>query len=105
MRLSALALLLAPTVVPAHAACSDDLVKADQSLHRTRAELQQAATAAPAVKCAAYRRHVASLTQVRDVFTRCDTSAAKAANAGQVNASLAEFNKQMRASCAGAAKK
>jgi hypothetical protein len=100
-------LLLAAVVLatPAGAACRDDLIKADQNFNRTRSDLQKAAAAAPALKCAAYRRHVASLTEVRNVFARCDTGAAKAANARQVSSSLAEFNKQMRESCAGAAKK
>jgi hypothetical protein len=86
-------------LAPAGAACRDDLIKADQNFNRTRSELQKAATAAPAVKCAAYRRHVASLTEVRNVFARCDTSTAKAKNAGQVSATLAEFTKQARDSC------
>jgi hypothetical protein len=101
-------LLLAACVMaasPAAADCRDDLIKADQNLNRTRSELHKATSAAPAVKCGAYRRHVASLTEVRNVFARCDTSSAKAANASQVGASLAEFSKQMRASCAGAGKK
>jgi len=100
-------LLLAAVVLasPAGAACRDDLIKADQNFNRTRSDLQKAAAAAPALKCAAYRRHVASLTEVRNVFARCDTGTAKAANARQVSSSLAEFNKQMRESCAGAGKK
>jgi len=100
-------LLLAAVVLasPAGAACRDDLIKADQNFNRTRSDLQKAAAAAPALKCDAYRRHVASLTEVRNVFARCDTGAAKAANARQVSSSLAEFNKQMRESCAGAGKK
>jgi uncharacterized protein YxeA len=97
------ALLLAAlslAVVPQAAAdCREDLVKADQEFARTRSALQQAAQAAPAVKCAAYRRHVASLTKVRNVFARCDTSAAKAKNAAQTNATIASFNKQMRETC------
>ena len=66
---------------------------------QTRSELQSAASAAPQVKCAAYRRHVASLTQVRNVFARCDTGGEKAKNAAQTSAALAEFTKQMRESC------
>ena len=84
---------------PAAAACRDDLIKADQNLHRTRSELQKAASAAPAVKCTAYRRHVASLTQVRGVFARCDTGANKAQNASATGAALAEFTRQMNESC------
>ena len=83
----------------ASAACREDLIKADQNFARTRSELQSAAGAAPAAKCAAYRKHVASLTQVRNVFARCDTGGDKAKNAAQTSAALAEFTKQMRESC------
>jgi hypothetical protein len=51
------------------------------------------------VKCAAYRKHVASLTEVRRVFARCDTSANKAANAAQTNTTLAAFTQQMQENC------
>ena len=83
----------------AAAACRDDLVKADQNFNRTRTELQGAANATPPMKCAAYRRHIASLNEVRTVFARCDAGADKAKNAAQTNAALAEFTRQMRASC------
>jgi hypothetical protein len=83
----------------AAAACRDDLIKADQNFNRTRSELQKASAAAPAVKCGAYRRHVASLAEVRKVFARCDTSANKAANAAQTSTALAAFTKQMQESC------
>jgi hypothetical protein len=83
----------------AQAACREDLVKADQDFAKSRSALQKAAEAAPAVKCAAYRRHIASLTQVRNVFGRCDTSADKAKNAAQTSAALAAFNEQMREIC------
>ena len=81
------------------AACRDDLIKADQNFNRTRSELQGAASAGPAVRCTAYRRHVASLTEVRNVFARCDSGGDRAKNAAQTSAALAEFTKQMRASC------
>ena len=87
------------TASPAMAACRDDLVKADQNFNRTRSELQQAASAAPPAKCAAYRRHVASLKEVRTAFARCDTGTNKAQNAAATNAALAEFTRQMNASC------
>jgi hypothetical protein len=83
----------------ASAACRDDLIKADQNINRTRSELQKAASAAAPVKCVAYRRHVASLTEVRNVFARCDTSADKAKNAAQTKSAIAEFTRQMRDSC------
>ena len=92
-------LLLAAACASASAACRDDLIKADQNFNSTRSALQTAAGAAPPAKCAAYRKHVASLTQVRNVFARCDTGANKAQNAAQTNAAIAEFTKQMRESC------
>jgi hypothetical protein len=79
--------------------CRDDLVKADQHFNRTRSDLQKAASATPPARCAAYRRHVASLTEVRTVFARCDTSANKEGNAAQTNTALAMFTKQMQESC------
>jgi hypothetical protein len=84
---------------PAAAACRDDLIKADQNFNRTRSALQDAAGAAPPVKCAAYRRHVASLKEVRSAFARCDTGSNKAQNAVQTNSALAEFTRQMNESC------
>ena len=83
----------------ASADCRDDLVKADQHFNRTRSDLQKAADAAPPMRCAAYRRHIASLTEVRSVFARCDTSANKQANAAQTKTTLVEFTRQMQESC------
>jgi len=102
MRHSIIPLLVAAActcAAPAAAACRDELVKADQNFNRTRTGLQQAASAAAPVKCAAYRRHVASLTQVRNVFARCDTGTNKAQNAAQTNSAIAEFTRQMNESC------
>src|SRR4051794_14720913 len=83
----------------ASAACREDLVASAQNLQRTRAEVESLAGKAPAAQCAAYRQHVAALGQVRSVFARCDTSAAKGKNAGQVTSEIATFSKQMRAAC------
>ena len=47
----------------------------------------------------AYRRHVASLTQVSKVFARCDTSNNKAKNTAQTNSTLADFKRQMNDAC------
>ena len=104
MRRGAIALLLAAaaaiaSAAPASAACREDLIKADQNIHRTRSELQKAASAAPAAKCTAYRRHVASLTNVRGVFARCDTSTNKAQNAAATGAAVTEFTRLMNESC------
>jgi hypothetical protein len=92
-------LATAALFAPALADCRDDLIKADQNFAKSRADLHKAASAAPAVKCTAYRRHIASLTEVRSVFARCDTSANKTRNAAQTNVALASFNKQMRETC------
>ncbi len=88
--------IIALTTSPAVAACHDDLVTVSQTVERTRAELKDAAAAA---KCAAYRRHIAALTQVRDVFARCDKGADKGKNAAQVRSTIADVTKQMQQSC------
>lgn len=84
---------------PATAACRDDLIKADQNFARTRTELQGAASATAPAKCAAYRRHVASLKEVRGAFARCDTGTNKTQNAAATSAALSEFTRQMNESC------
>jgi hypothetical protein len=101
MRIGVIAAILAvpfalAALAPAAAECREDLVSASQTIARTRTGLE---SAAPAGKCAAYRQHVAALTQVRTVFARCDTGANKAKNADQVGASLADMTKQMQAAC------
>jgi hypothetical protein len=83
----------------ASAACRDDLIKADQDFAKSRSALQASASAAPPAKCAAYRRHVASLGQVGKVFARCDTSADKAKNAAQTKSALVDFTRQMNDAC------
>jgi hypothetical protein len=83
----------------ASAACRDDLIKADQDFAKSRSALQASVSAARPVKCAAYRRHVASLTKVSKVFARCDTSTNKAKNAAQTSSALADFTRQMNDAC------
>jgi hypothetical protein len=100
MTRAALACVLAACwAAAASAACRDDLIKADQDFAKSRSALQASASAGPPVKCAAYRRHVASLTQVSKVFARCDTSANKAKNAAQTSSALADFTRQMNDAC------
>lgn len=87
------------TTGAASAACRDDLIKADQDFAKSRSALQASASATPPAKCAAYRRHVASLSQVSKVFARCDTSANKAKNASQTSSALTDFTRQMNEVC------
>jgi len=98
-RAVALAVILGASVSAASAACREDLVATSQNLQRTREGMESAAKGTAAVQCAAYRRHVASLTQVRAVFARCDTGADKAKNDAQVGATIAEVNKQVQQAC------
>ena len=70
-----------------------------QNLKRTREAMESAAGATEAARCAAYRRHVASLKQVRAVFARCDTGADRAKNDAQVGASIVEVDKQTQQAC------
>ena len=100
MRHVALAGLMAVCwTAAASAACRDDLIKADQDFAKSRSALNAAASANAPAKCAAYRRHVASLGQVSKVFARCDTSADKAKNAAQTKSALADFTRQMNDAC------
>jgi hypothetical protein len=92
-------LIAACWTAAASAACRDDLIKADQDFSQSRSALNAAATAAPPAKCAAYRRHVASLAQVSRVFARCDTGGDKARNAAQTKSALADFTRQMNHAC------
>src|SRR5262245_22663134 len=82
----------------AQAACREDLVASAQDLARSRSAVEQAAQGTPA-QCTALRQHVATLTKIRGVFARCDTGANKSKNAAHVGDSIADFTKQMRASC------
>jgi hypothetical protein len=98
-RMLLLAIVLGGYASAASAACSDDLVATSEKLKRTRTVMENAASGTEAAKCAAYRQHVASLTQVRAVFARCDTGANKAKNDAQVGATITEVNKQARQAC------
>ena len=94
-----LAIVLGGCASAAAAACREDLVATSQNLKRTREGMESAANGTAAGQCAAYRRHVASLTQVRAVFARCDTSANKTKNDAQVGATLAEVTRQAQQAC------
>ena len=97
--LLAMGLIIALGTSAASAACREDLVATAQNVKRTQAEVESLAGKPPAAQCAAYRQHVAALTQVRGVFARCDTSTAKGKNAGQVTTEIATVTRQMRAAC------
>jgi hypothetical protein len=99
MRLALACVVVACSTAAAAAACRDDLIKADQDFAKSRAALQASASAAPSVKCTAYRRHVVALTQVSKVFARCDTSGNKAKNAAQTRSALDDFTRQMNDAC------
>ena len=90
---------------PAGAACREDLVASSENLKRTREGLETSAKGSVAAQCAAMRQHIVSLNQVKTVFARCDTSAEKAKNAGQVTTTIATFTKQVRENCGNSSKK
>ena len=98
-RAAALAVILGASVSAASAACREDLVATSQNLQRTREGMESAAKGTATAQCTAYRRHVASLTQVRAVFARCDTGADKAKNDAQVGATIAEVSTQVQQAC------
>jgi len=101
LKFALLAIVLTGCAGVAQAAeCSADLLSAQQNLERTRAGYAAAAKGGtPAQKCVALRQHVASLTRIRAVFARCDSSASKAKNAAQVGDAITTFNTEIRTSC------
>ena len=94
-----LAIMLGISAGAASAACREDLVASSEKLKRTREGMESATKGTAAAQCAAYRQHVASLTQVRAVFARCDTSANKTKNDAQVGATLADVTKKAQQAC------
>jgi uncharacterized protein (DUF2141 family) len=84
---------------PAAADCAGELTGSQQSLERTRAAIAATAGGSDAQKCAAQRRHYAAMVKVREVFSRCDTSAKKANNAAQLTATIDDFKAKMPRGC------
>ena len=103
LKVALLAVVLGSCGSAAQAAdCRADLLAAQQNLEQTRAGYQAAAKGGtPAQQCVALRQHVASLTRIRAVFARCDSSANKTKNAAQVGDAITTFNTQIRTSCGG----
>ena|SRR5215475_4092856 len=95
----AAALLLIATASPAAADCASELTASQQSLERTRAAIAATAAGSDAQKCAAQRRHYAAMVKVREVFSRCDTSAKKGSNAAQLTATIDDFKAKMPRGC------
>jgi len=84
---------------PAAADCASELTASQQSLERTRAAMAATAAGSDAQKCAAQRRHYAAMVKVREVFSRCDTSAKKGDNAAQLTATIDGFKAKMPRGC------
>ena len=84
---------------PAAADCASELTASQQSLEGTRAAVAATAAGSDAQKCAAQRRHYAAMVKVREVFSRCDTSAKKGSNAAQLIATINDFKAKMPRGC------
>ena len=97
--LLAAAMLIIAGASPAAADCASELTASQQSLERTRAAVAATATGSDAQKCAAQRRHYATLVKVREVFSRCDTGAQKGTNAAQLTATIDDFKVKMPRGC------
>jgi hypothetical protein len=95
------ALVLSGCAGSAQAAdCRADLLSAQQNLERTLAGFRAAAkTGTEAQKCTALRQHVASLTRIRAVLSRCDSGGNKGKNAAQVGEAITTFNAEIRTNC------
>jgi len=96
---AAVALVAVLVCRPAVAECKDDLAASQKSLAATRAGVEQVATAPEAQKCPAWRKHYAAMIEVRAVFARCDAGARRAEHAAQLEASIADFKRQVPRNC------
>ena len=83
----------------AMADCREDHTAADQNVCRTRAGIEKLTDGTEAAKCAAYRRHIAALTDQRAVIARCDTGQNRTQNVSAIDATVADFNKRAEVSC------
>jgi hypothetical protein len=96
---AAVALVAVLACGPALAECKDELVASQKNLMATRAGIEQVAAAPEAQKCPAWRKHYAAMIKVRDVFARCDSGARRAEHAAQLEASIADFKRQVPRNC------
>ncbi|MGL5166361.1 MAG: hypothetical protein ACRC9K_10795 [Afipia sp.] len=86
-------------VTSALADCRKDHIAADQNVRRTRVGIEKLADGTEAAKCAAYRRHIAALTEQRGMMARCDTGPNQAQNVSSIDTIIADFNKRAEVSC------
>lgn len=97
------ALLAAPLfgliVLPASAACREDLIASQQRLAATRAGIKTVAERTDAEQCGAYRRHYGAMVAVRKVFAQCDPGARGAQQVAQLDDLIEAFRKRMPSGC------
>jgi hypothetical protein len=104
MRLSFAAALLV-AVGPALAApgdegCKRDLFMADAAISGSYRNMEMGGSR-PEKQCAAWRRHVEALRRASAAYGRCAAGAAKAAKTGELNGSLADFQRLIGERCKG----
>ncbi len=97
--LFALAAAALAVTTPARADCKSDLAAVDKSFTATLERLDAAAKGTQAEKCAAYRSHVAIMTNGYNVFMRCMSGHEQRENAGQMGVSIADFNELIKRRC------
>jgi S1-C subfamily serine protease len=83
----------------AAAGCLKEFTAAKQLLQATHGGVVASASATPAARCQALQRHYTAMTAARDLFARCDTGDQRVQHAAQLDASMAQFKKNMPAGC------
>jgi hypothetical protein len=90
----------AGTTGMAFAGCREDLAAADRNLRKAHAGFEKrVGQGTDAVKCSAYKRLVAALSDQRAVIDRCDTGPNHARNVQDIDRQIASISPQMNEVC------
>jgi hypothetical protein len=79
--------------------CVKEFAAAKQLLQATHTGVVASASATPAARCQALQRHYTAMSAARDLFARCDTGDQRTQHAAQLDASMAQFKKNMPVGC------
>lgn len=97
-----IALAALSMTAPARADCKSDLAAVDKSFTETQNRLDSVEKGTQAEKCAAYRSHVAIMTNGYNVFMRCMSGHEQRENSLQMAVSIDDFNEIIKRRCSGA---
>jgi hypothetical protein len=79
--------------------CGSEVAASKQLLQATHAGIVAAATAPPAARCQAIRRHYTAMMSAREVVARCDTSQDRNEHTAKLDQSIDQFRRTIPAEC------